>query len=131
MPLTTEEADAYINLHVIDIDDWVDSETTKKQRVLNVASRILVYKFKDLVIPNNAVYEFASVLATATNDTNRMQMQGIESFSITDVGSFKFNRAISDYSDLIPQSALDLIGIENDVEMPSDFARIPLWTVVG
>lgn len=131
MPLTITEADDYINLHVIDIDDWVDSETTKKQRVLNVASRILVYKFKDLVIPNNAVYEFASVLATATNDTNRLQMQGIESFSITDVGSFKFNRAINDYADLIPQATLDLIGIENGIETPSDSVRIPLWTVVG
>lgn len=131
MPLTITEADDYINLHVIDIEDWIDSETTKKQRVLNVASRILVYKFKDLVIPNNAVYEFASILATATNDTNRKQMQGIESFSITDVGSFKFNRAISDYADLIPQSAIDIIGIENDVVMPSDFIRTPLWTVVG
>lgn len=130
MPLTIDDADLYINFHVIDIDDWIDSETAKKQRILNVASRILTYKFKDLIIPNNAVYEFASVLATATNDTNRMQMQGIESFSITDVGSFKFNREISDYADLIPQSAIDIIGIENDVVMPSDFIRTPLWTVV-
>lgn len=130
MPLTIAEADDYINLHVIDQEDWADADDNKKQRILNVASRILTYKFKELLIPNNAVYEFASVLASATNDTNRMQMQGIESFSITDVGSFKFNRSISDYAELIPQSALDIIGIENGIDPINTNIKTTMWTVV-
>lgn len=130
MSVTIVEADDYINLHVIDIDDWVEADESKKQRILNTASRILVYKFKDLLIPNNAVYEFAAVLASATNDTNRMQMQGVESFSITDVGSFKFNRTISDFADLIPQSTLDIISLENGLDGINTTLKTATWTVI-
>lgn len=117
MPVSIENADAYLNLNVIDIEDWIDSDASKKQRILNTCARILATKYPDYVIPANAVYEYAAILANATNDTNRNRMQGIESFSIANVGSFKFGSMISDYADLIPQSALDLIGAENGVNL--------------
>lgn len=127
--LTIENADIYIQSNVIEIADWVEADVDKKQRILNTASRILASKYQDLIIPDDAVYEFSAVLATATNDTNKLQAQGIESFSIDGVGSFKFNRSINDFAELIPQSALDIISIENGISL-STSAKAPLWTVI-
>lgn len=130
MPPTIENADVYINLNVIDIDDWSDADANKKQRIMNTCTRVLTTKFPDYVIPDNAVYEYAAALATATNDTNKLQMQGIEQFSIAEVGSFKFNRVVNDYAELIPQSALDIIGVENGGVDLSKLVKVSKWTVV-
>ncbi len=129
MPISIPEADSYINLHVIDVEDWLEADEARKQRILNVASRILTQAYPVYIIPDNAVYEFAAVLANATNDTNKLQMQGIEQFSITDVGSFKFNRSVNDYADLIPQISLDFIAIENGLGSLKKGAIKALWTV--
>ncbi|WP_255292914.1 hypothetical protein [Bacillus toyonensis] len=85
-----EAATAHINEYVISNEDWHDADEAKKNRLLNAAGRTLANKFKGATIPDNAIYEFSAYLAIVHNDTNRMQQQGIASFSITGVGSFTF-----------------------------------------
>lgn len=108
-------ADTYINANCIDIEDWTDCDVAKKQRILVVAERTLRNKFPQYKIPDAAVYEYANELAIAYNDTNRLQQQGVAAFSLTAVANFTFKDwAKSDIEAWIPQSALDIIGAEND-----------------
>lgn len=113
------DATSYIELNVIDIEDWSDSDSAKKQRILNVANTTLSTKFSDYTIPNEAVYLYANELAIAFNDTNRLNNQGVASFSITGVASFNFKETQKrDLDAFIPKSALDLINAANP-ELPS------------
>lgn len=130
MAITIEAADAYIALNVLDVEDWQAAEDDKKLRLLNVAARTLTSNYADYIIPDNAVYAFAAALAVAYNDTNRLHRQGIQSFSIDGVGSFKFlEGAAPDLIGLIPEDVLELIGVENDVNL-SLYARKSYWTVI-
>lgn len=114
MALDILNASIYIEANVIDIEDWVDSDDSKKQRLVNVASQILMRKYPSYTIPDNAVYEYAANLAVAYNDTNRMNNQGIAGFSITGVGSWTFKETQRrDLEAFIPKAALDLIGEAN------------------
>ncbi len=130
MTVSIENADLYINFNVIDIEDWTDTDADKKQRILNTAVRVLTSVYPAYDIPDFAVYEFGAVLASAYNDVNRQQMQGIEQFSIADVGSFKFNGSVKSLVDLIPQAALDFIGAENGVGTLNPQLKVTKWTVV-
>jgi hypothetical protein len=115
MAVTITDADLYIESNVIDIEDWQGAESDKKQRILNVAERTLSTKYADYTIPDEATYEFAAALAIAFNDTNRLNNQGVASFSITGVGSFNFKDTLNrDIETFIPKSAVDLIGAAND-----------------
>ncbi|MGN9867315.1 hypothetical protein [Bacillus swezeyi] len=128
MALSVEGADEYINSFTVDNEDWNDYATEKKQRIINVAEDVLVRKFPDYTIPDNAVYEFANVLAISYNDTNRLNKQGVASFSITGVASFNFKDTLNvDDESLIPKKTLDLIGEENGVKLGG---RRIQWTVM-
>lgn len=128
MTLSVENANEYINEFTIDNEDWNDYETEKKQRILNVAEDVLARKYPEYIIPDNAVFEFANVLAIAYNDTNRLNKQGIAGFSITGVGSFNFKDTLRvDDESLIPKKTLDLIGEANGVQLGG---RIVKWTVM-
>ncbi|WP_314587918.1 hypothetical protein [Paenibacillus terrigena] len=128
MAVNITEADTYIAANCIDIEDWTDCDEAKKIRILNVADRSLTTKFSKYTIPDAATYEFANELAIAFNDSNRLQMQGIASYSVTGVASFTFKDwAKSGVEAWIPQSALDLIGSENGVKIG---ARQAKWTVL-
>ncbi|NYV68916.1 hypothetical protein HYI36_27015 [Bacillus sp. Gen3] len=116
MAVTIAAADAYIFANVIDIEDWQDSDTERKQRLLNVAERTLTSRYKPYVIPDDAVYEFVPVLAATFNDTNKMQQYGVKQFSIKSI-SFTFGSGKTDLLDLIPNSVLDLIGEANGVNL--------------
>lgn len=127
-----ENADEYIALNCIDTEDWTDADEAKKQRILNVAGRTLSVKYPDYTIPDAAVYEFANVLCVIFNDTNRYSKHGIASFGVSGVANFAFKAELVfgpdvDLSKFIPQSALDIIGEENDVTLAK---RAPLWTVM-
>lgn len=112
------DADTYISANCIDIEDWSDADEAKKQRIVNVASRTLTNKYPQYRIPDAAVYEFANELATAFNDTNRLQQQGVASFGLTGVANFTFKDwAKSGLEAWIPESALDIIGAENGVKL--------------
>jgi hypothetical protein len=90
MAVNIQNADMYVADFFIDSSDWMELDEQKKQRILNVAERSLKGKYSDLIIPDDAVYEFAATLAIVYNDTNRMQQHGIAGFSVTGVGSFTF-----------------------------------------
>ncbi|QWH19211.1 hypothetical protein EXW62_19780 [Bacillus mycoides] len=128
-----EAATAHIDEYVISNEDWHDADEAKKNRLLNAAGRTLSNKFKGATIPDNAIYEFSAYLAIVHNDTNRMQQQGIASFSITGVGSFTFKEnnvssAIGQpLAELIPDSVLKLIEEENEDLNIS--GRVIGWTV--
>ncbi|QHA36856.1 hypothetical protein D5E69_14230 [Rossellomorea marisflavi] len=114
MVFSISNADSYIEQNVIDIEDWQDADPAKKQRILNVVSQTFSSKYPKYVIPEDAVYEFAAVLASAYNDTNRLNNQGVASFSITGVASFNFKDTQSrELVAFIPQRSLDLIGQAN------------------
>jgi hypothetical protein len=66
--------------NVIVIDDWTDSHDDKKQRLLNVALSTLTRVYPTYTIPDNAVYEFSAVLATAYNDTNAQKQTESSNF---------------------------------------------------
>ncbi|AYA77341.1 hypothetical protein DOE78_18855 [Bacillus sp. Y1] len=129
MALNTFDADVYIETNVIDIEDWQNADDEKKQRVLNVAESVLKRKYPDYTIPANASYEFAAALAVAFNDTNRMNNQGIASFSITGVGSFNFkDTQRRDMESFIPKTTFDLIGEANGgIKLGG---RVVKWTVL-
>ncbi|MEX5835893.1 hypothetical protein D070_13205 [Bacillus velezensis] len=118
MALSVEAANEYINRMTIDNEDWNDYDNAKQQRVLNVAEDVLARKFRKYVIPDDAVYEFTNVLATAYNDTNRLNKHGIASFSLTGVGSFTYKETLrADDESLIPKKTIALIEEENDVKL--------------
>ncbi|AWM47490.1 hypothetical protein CJ467_14710 [Bacillus velezensis] len=118
MALSVEAANEYINRMTIDNEDWNDYDNAKQQRVLNVAEDVLARKFRKYVIPDDAVYEFTNVLATAYNDTNRLNKHGIASYSITGVGSFTYKETLrADDESLIPKKTIDLIEEANDVKL--------------
>lgn len=132
MALTIADADAYIDANCIDIDDWLECDDARKQRIINVADRTLTTKYAQYMVPDAAVFEFANVLATVFNDTVRLMQQGVTAYSIDKVGSFSFKNDLvmspgSDLSRFIPQTALDIIGAENDVVLSK---RNVGWTVL-
>ncbi|SLC95787.1 Uncharacterised protein [Mycobacteroides abscessus subsp. massiliense] len=118
MALSVEAANEYINRMTIDNEDWKDYDVAKQRRILNVAEDVLARKFRKYVIPDDAVYEFTNVLATAYNDTNRLNKHGIASYSITGVGSFTYKETLrADDESLIPKKTIDLIEEANGVKL--------------
>lgn len=119
MTLSIEAADDYIDVNVIDIEDWTDCDEARKQRIINVASRTLTSAYPRYTIPDAAVYEFAAVLAREFNDTLRQAHSGVSSFSLSGVASFTFRDKPRELVDLIPPISRELIGAENDVKLGS------------
>lgn len=122
MSISIESANEYIESQIIDIEDWQEAEESKKQRILNAASRTLNHKFKRYEIPNEAVYHFSAWLAIAFNDTNRLQKHGIAGFSVTGVASFTFKKSNVDGTgtslmSLIPDEVYNIIGDANGVNL--------------
>ncbi|MGF9711628.1 hypothetical protein [Paenibacillus naphthalenovorans] len=118
MALTVTDATAYISANCIDIEDWTEADDAKKLRIINVADRTLSTKYAQYTVPEAAVFEFANVLATVFNDTNRMAQAGVLSFQVSGTASFNFKDAEvrgpgGDLARYIPQAALDAIGTAN------------------
>jgi hypothetical protein len=128
MAVNITDANTYIEANVIDIEDWRDADDAKKQRILNVAQTTLQRRFPQYTIPDEAVYEFAAVLAVVFNDTNRLKQHGIDSFTIDGVGSFKFRGGSADIESFIPKTALAIIGDANGVQLSG--GRRVMWTVL-
>ena len=121
-------AEAYISLNTLDNEDFIDGDDTRKTALLNVASRTLTRKFSGLTIPNEAVYLFGATLASAYNDTNKLQQQGVAGFSIKGI-SFTFKDwAKKGLDALIPSEVIDIINEENGVELST--GRAVKWTTL-
>jgi hypothetical protein len=120
--ITVNDANTYIETHVIDIEDWQEADDVKKQRILKSAEITLQRKFKNYTIPDSAIYHFAAWLAIVFNDTNRFQQHGIAGYAITGVASFTFkeNNVTSKGSpmaSLIPDEVYELVGEANGVNL--------------
>lgn len=122
-------ADVYIEQNVILIEDWTDSDDSKKQRLLNVAKSTLSRVYPTYTIPDNAVYEYTAVLATAYNDTNAQKQSGVRQFSVAGI-SYIFDSGKDSLESLIPSAALDLIGKENGVSLGGQGGKRVKWTVL-
>jgi hypothetical protein len=129
MAVNIIDADSYIESNVIVIDDWIDSDDAKKQRLLNVALSTLTRVYSTYTIPDEAVYEFAAVLAVAFNDTNIQKQNGVKQFSVSGI-SYTFDGGKDTVESLIPSVALDLIGKANGVSLGSSGGKRVKWTVL-
>ncbi|KYC67177.1 hypothetical protein [Heyndrickxia coagulans] len=128
MAVNVTDADAYIGANVIVTEDWEEADEAKKLRILNVAATTLTRRFPSATIPDDAVYDFAAVLATAFNDTNKYAQQGISSYSVSGVATFGFaNTGAKDLADMIPKSTVALINEVNEVKVSLSRAK---WTVL-
>lgn len=116
------EAMEYILFNSLDNEDFIDADDERKIAILNVALRTLKRKYSGYNIPNEAVYLFAPVLAAAFNDTNKLQQQGIASFSVRGIAFTFKDWAKKDIDALIPPEVADIIGA------PS--GRQVKWTVM-
>jgi len=129
MALNVFGADVYIESNVILIEDWTDSDDARKQRLLNVAKSTLSRVYPTYTIPDNAVYEYVAVLATAFNDTNTQKQNGVKQFSVAGI-SYMFDGGKDSLESLIPTASLDLIGKENGVSLGGQGVRRVKWTVL-
>lgn len=118
-----DEADKYVRRNVLDWEDFVELNDEgedgidKKHARLNVASRTLKSVFKGKIIPNEAVYYFAAVLASVYNDTLVQAQKGVASFAVRGI-SFSFKDwAKKDLEDYITD---DIEGIVNDANGDDD-----------
>ncbi|ARF68952.1 hypothetical protein B7C51_15795 [Paenibacillus larvae subsp. pulvifaciens] len=117
MTATINAADEYITVNCIDVQDWLESDTERKNRLLTVSADTLSRRYPRLTIPDNAVYEFANVLSVKFNDTYRHASNGVQSYSVTGVATFSFYPMEKDVNQMVTQKVLDLIGDENDVDL--------------
>jgi hypothetical protein len=128
MAINTMDADAYINENVIEVDDWNDADFSKKTRYLNVALSTLQRTFADKVVPDNAVYEFAAVLAVRFNDVYKNIQYGVKSFSVAGI-TYSFDGSSKSLTELIPPQAKALISEANGGDTGSTGGRA-IWTVM-
>lgn len=131
MAVNIFDADSYIELNVIVVEDWTDSDEARKTRMLNVAFSTLSRVYPQYTIPDNAVYEFAAVLARAFNDTNVQKQNGVKTFMVAGI-SYTFSGGVDTVESLIPSTAVSLIGKANNVELggASGNAKRVKWTVL-
>jgi hypothetical protein len=129
MAVNIIDADSYIESNVIVIDDWIDSDEAKKQRLLNVALSTLTRVYPQYTIPDESVYEFAAVLSVVFNDTNVQKQNGVKQFSVAGI-SYMFDGGRESVESLIPSVAVDLIGKANDVSLGSQGGKRVKWTVL-
>ena len=116
-----EQADEYIRLNTLDNEDWFDADADRKTALLNVAHRTLTAKFTDVKIVNEAVYEYAAVLAYVYNDTNKLAQQGQASVSLRGMSVTFKDWTKRDLSDFIPESVYTILGVPK---------RKAKWTVM-
>ena len=129
MAINIIDAGAYIEANVIVIEDWVDSDEAKKQRLLNVANSTLARVYPTYTIPDEAVYEYAAVLSVAFNDTNTQRQNGVKSFMVAGI-SYTFDGGKESVESLIPSVAVDLIGKAKGVSFGGAGGKRVKWTVL-
>lgn len=87
MAVNIEQADNYFETRVLNNDEWVNAEATKKQRALNQASDILYRVYRHThdenrnPVPGEAIFEQALWLLRV-DDMVRRSEQGVTSFMV-------------------------------------------------
>lgn len=117
-----DEATEYIRFNTLDNEDYLDADETRQNALLNVSKRTLDRKFSGKTIPIEAVYIFAAVLGAAFNDTNKLQQQGVASFSVKGITYTFKDWAKRPVDHLIPEEVYDLVGAQR--------GRAVKWTVL-
>jgi hypothetical protein len=129
MAVNIFDADSYIELNVIVIDDWTGSDEAKKTRLLNVALSTLSRVYAQYTIPDEAVYEYAAVLSVAFNDTNVQKQNGVKQFSVAGI-SYMFDGGKDTVESLVPFVSIDLISKANGVTLGGAGRKRVKWTVL-
>lgn len=134
MAITVLDATDYISKFCVDVEEWLDNiEDEQRERCLNVSNRTLLREYADLTIPDEAVFEFANVLAILFSDTNKSQFHGVNTFTVNGLGTWDFKGAgvklPSDinFADYIPRISKDLIAQVNGLPLKNQKVK---WTGV-
>lgn len=115
-----EEADRYVRRNVLDWEDFIELNEEgeegidKKYARLNVAYRTLRNVYSGYVIPNEAVYYFAAVLASVYNDTLVQAQRGVASFSVRGLAFTFKDWAKKDLDEYITDDIDGIIQDAND-----------------
>ena len=112
-PFDEAQGDAYVGSFVADPEEYLSLESASKQRYCNIASRTLSSKFGSYVIPADAVYDFASVLATTFSDQNKLAQQGVTQFSLSGSVGISFKNGKQELADLVPRHVAEIISDAN------------------
>lgn len=107
------EVDDYIRFNAIDNEDYLACTDDLKLKFLNVSKRTLTRAYKQALIPNEAIYIFASVLSANFNDTTVMAQRGIASFSVDGISITFKDWAKKELDDLITDDVRDIITDAN------------------
>lgn len=122
------EATEYITYNAVDNEDYLESDDTKKTRLLNVSDRTLKRIYKDYVIPNEAVYLFAAHLGALFNDTTVFAQRGIASFNVSGI-SFTFKDwAKKELEELVTHEIAEII-IEANPDKDGGIGRVKAWVL--
>ena len=122
-PFDEAQGDAYVGGFVADPEEYLSLESASKQRYCNIASRTLTSKYGGYVIPADAVYDFASVLATVYSDQNKLAQQGVTQFSLSGSIGISFKNGKQELAELVPRHIADLIS-EANPDLPKVGGRI-------
>lgn len=124
--IDVHNASIYFYDNVIDIEDWENYDEGKRTRILNVAKNTLLQKYSNLIIPNEAIYEFAAVLAVLFNDINKNQFYGVSNYALTGVSSYSFkNTSVGNlYETYIPELSIKLIERANGIVFNKTEVRV-------
>lgn len=117
------QGDAYVGGFVADPEEYLSLESASKKRYCNIASRTLTSKYRGYVIPADAVYDFASLLATTFSDQNKLAQQGVTQFSLSGSVGISFKNGKQELADLVPRHIADLISDANP-DLPKVGGRI-------
>lgn len=115
-----EVADTYVKRNVLDWEDFIELNDEgedgidKKHARLNVANRTLRSVYKGYVIPDEAVYYFAAVLASVFNDTLVQAQRGVASFSVRGLAFTFKDWAKKDLDEYITDDIDGIIQDAND-----------------
>ena len=107
------EAREYVRYNAIDNEDFLDGDETQQVRFLNVAKRTLTQRYRNMTIPNEAVYLFAATLNANFNDTAIMAQRGIASFNVSGIGFTFKDWAKKELSGFITEEITTLIEEAN------------------
>lgn len=127
-PFDEAQGDAYVGSFVADPEEYLSLESASKQRYCNIANRTLSSKFGSYVIPADAVYDFASVLATTFSDQNKLAQQGVSQFSLSGSVGISFKNGKQELADLVPRHVAELISDANP-DLPKLGGRIKPTTL--
>lgn len=127
-PFDEAQGDAYVGSFVADPEEYLSLESASKQRYCNIANRTLSSKFGRYVIPADAVYDFASVLATTFSDQNKLAQQGVTQFSLSGSVGISFKNGKQELADLVPRHVAELISDTNP-DLPKLGGRIKPTTL--